>query len=183
MAVSHSPWLEVRQTSWASEASVHVQRGFPEKQETSLPSATQSPVTTHHGAVSRAVPTPGVVLQQVWHSCSLSAVFYFAEPVAAGTTQGWPQSEDYSSSSSLEKARQPKNKEQLEEGEAHITAREILTGLWILFTQAAPHLPLQAPKIQTFCLTRSTDKIKERRQMFQQLEWLSTETWACILAL
>lgn len=96
--------------------------------------------------MSQAVPTPGVVLQQVWHSCSLSAVFYFAEAVAAETTQCWPQSEDYSSSSSLEKARQPKNKEQLEEGEAHVTAGEILTGLWILFTQAAPHLPRRHPK-------------------------------------
>lgn len=105
-----------------------------------------SPITTHHGAVSQAVPTPGVVLQQVWHSCSLSAVFDFAEPVAAGTTQCWPQSEDYSSSSSLEKARQPKNKEQLEEGEAHVTAREILTGLWILFTQAALICPHKHPK-------------------------------------
>lgn len=66
--------------------------------------------------------------------------------MAAETTQCWPQSEDYSSSSSLEKARQPKNKEQLEEGEAHVTAGEILTGLWILFTQAAPHLTRRHPK-------------------------------------
>lgn len=63
------------------------QRGFPRKQKTSFPTATQTSATTQHGAVSQALPTPGVVLQQVWRSCSLGAVLYFASAVAAGTTR------------------------------------------------------------------------------------------------